>query len=95
MSKDARAVLKADGTPKKAYGRVYVNRDRCKGCGFCIEFCPRKVLTRDKTLNRLGYHPPHIAKLDACRGCDLCGLFCPDLAIYGVCLDSIEDDDEG
>ncbi|MFN4046656.1 MAG: ferredoxin family protein, partial [Acidilobaceae archaeon] len=25
-------------------GRPHINNDVCKGCGFCIEFCPIGVL---------------------------------------------------
>lgn len=71
---------------KKARGRVYVIPERCKGCGFCIEFCATRVLAEDESYNRKGYHPPKIVKSDSCTGCDLCGLFCPDFAIHGVRL---------
>ncbi|MCD6481219.1 MAG: 4Fe-4S binding protein, partial [Thermoplasmata archaeon] len=29
---------------KPPHGKVYIIKDRCKGCGFCIEFCPQGVL---------------------------------------------------
>ncbi|MGQ9796798.1 4Fe-4S binding protein [Desulfosoma sp.] len=32
--------------------------DRCKGCGYCIAFCPRDVLQESKRFNAKGYHPP-------------------------------------
>jgi 2-oxoglutarate ferredoxin oxidoreductase subunit delta len=71
---------------RKVRGVVYVNAARCKGCGYCIAFCPPKVLAFSDQLNRAGYHPPHLVNPDGCTGCDLCGLYCPDFAIYGVML---------
>lgn len=71
---------------RKARGTVYVNRNRCKGCGFCIEFCPPKVLAFAASYNEHGYHPPELMKDEGCTGCDLCGLYCPDFAIFGVRL---------
>lgn len=68
-------------TPK---GQVYINRERCKGCGFCIEFCPFRVLEFDTSFNSHGYHPPVIAESNKCTGCDLCGMYCPDFAIFGI-----------
>ncbi len=69
---------------RKSRGSVFIDWDRCKGCGFCIEFCPPKVLKFSDKFNTHGYHPPHLANEDACTGCDLCGLYCPDFAIFGV-----------
>ncbi len=69
---------------RKVRGTVYVDWDRCKGCGFCIEFCPPKVLVSSASFNEHGYHPPELARADGCTGCDLCGLYCPDFAIYAV-----------
>ncbi|HXE75760.1 MAG TPA: 4Fe-4S dicluster domain-containing protein [Candidatus Xenobia bacterium] len=80
----ARPVAGAGG--KKVRGVVYINSLRCKGCGFCIAFCPPKVLAFSHELNRAGYHPPRLVNPDGCTGCDLCGLYCPDFAIYGVML---------
>ena len=69
---------------KKFRGEVFINTDRCKGCGFCIEFCPPKVLASSEKYNSHGYHPPALVNETACTGCDLCGLYCPDFAIYGI-----------
>ena len=69
---------------RKSRGELFINRERCKGCGFCVEFCPTQVLAMDQELNRKGYHPPVIVDLEVCTGCDLCGLYCPDFAIHAV-----------
>jgi len=76
----------ATNKPRKVRGTVYINASRCKGCGFCIAFCPPKVLEFAEEFNAAGYHPPRLANPDGCTGCDLCGLYCPDFAIYGVML---------
>ncbi len=65
-------------------GSVVIIAERCKGCGFCVEFCPTKVLELSTAFNSKGYHPPHVVAPDKCTGCDLCGMYCPDFAIYGV-----------
>ena len=75
-----------DGKAKKVRGVIYLNLNRCKGCGFCIAFCPPKVLEFSDEFNAQGYHAPRLVNPDGCTGCDLCGLYCPDFAIYGVML---------
>ena len=69
---------------KRVRGIVYINLNRCKGCGFCIAFCPPGVLEFSEQFNAQGYHPPRLADAEGCTGCDLCGLYCPDFAIYAV-----------
>jgi 2-oxoglutarate ferredoxin oxidoreductase subunit delta len=66
-----------------AKGRVAIVVERCKACGFCVEFCPTKVLALSSAFNSKGYHPPHVVVPEKCSGCDLCGMYCPDFAIYG------------
>jgi len=70
--------------PKEIRGQVFINEELCKGCGFCIEFCPSSVLEFSEEFNSKGYHPPRAVRPEACTGCDLCGIYCPDFAIFGV-----------
>jgi 2-oxoglutarate ferredoxin oxidoreductase subunit alpha len=69
--------------PRPGKGTVFVRTEICKGCSFCIDFCPTDCLSFSKEFNPKGYHFPILSAPDACTGCDLCGLYCPDFAIYG------------
>jgi 2-oxoglutarate ferredoxin oxidoreductase subunit delta len=75
-------------TVQSPKGTVIIIRDRCKGCGFCVEFCPRGVLVLSSEFNKKGYHPPEVANPDRCVNCDLCERICPEFAIY--CLNQEE-----
>ncbi|MEE9151097.1 MAG: ferredoxin family protein [Thermoplasmata archaeon] len=63
-------------------GKVHVIEERCKDCGFCIEFCPRDVFEESEKFNSKGYHPPEVVNPDDCVNCKLCELICPEFAIY-------------
>jgi 2-oxoglutarate ferredoxin oxidoreductase subunit delta len=63
-------------------GIVHIIDERCKGCGFCVEFCPQGVLVFSKQTNAKGYHPPELTVDAHCINCGLCALLCPDFAIY-------------
>lgn len=64
------------------HGDIHVLTERCKGCGWCVEFCPRDVLETSNEINAKGYHPPKAVNPEACVGCGLCQLLCPEFAIY-------------
>ena len=70
---DAQKVLRGD---------VHILRERCKGCGYCVEYCPEKVLQLDRAFNKKGYHPPLVVEGKECVMCKLCELICPDFAIF-------------
>jgi len=60
---------------------VIIIPERCKGCGFCIEFCPKHILFESTEINSQGYHPVYISDNSKCTKCDICGMVCPDFAI--------------
>jgi 2-oxoglutarate ferredoxin oxidoreductase subunit delta len=66
------------------HGQVYLIPERCKGCRFCIQLCPRGVLQMSEQTNAKGYHLPEIApgKETACVHCDFCTMVCPEFAIF-------------
>jgi len=66
-----------------AKGSVQIVVERCKACGFCVEFCPSHALALSSAFNAKGYHPPNLVHPEKCSGCDLCGMYCPDFAIFG------------
>ena len=67
-------------------GIVHIVEERCKGCGYCIEYCPQQVLEFASTFNSKGYYPPTV-KLDNCLNCHYCELLCPEFAIFSVAAD--------
>jgi 2-oxoglutarate ferredoxin oxidoreductase subunit delta len=80
-----RTPLDADHVARTC-GDVIVIDDRCKGCGFCVEYCPRDVLVLASTFNRKGYHPPRVVHPGQCVNCNLCEMLCPEFAIFSFAI---------
>jgi len=55
--------------------------ERCKGCGLCVHFCPKKVLSVGNRRNLLGYRIVEITAPGKCTGCGVCYLMCPDVVL--------------
>ena len=63
---------------------AYVSVDKmfCKGCGLCVEVCPKGIMALDMDIiNSKGYHPAVCTDQDTCIACLSCALMCPDVAI--------------
>ena len=63
-------------------GKVSIIEDRCKGCSFCAEYCPRDVLEMSEHFNKKGYHLPYVKNPEDCVNCNFCEVICPEFAIY-------------
>jgi len=62
-------------------GKVTLDRERCKGCGYCVEFCPRNALVMSEELGPKGYTLAKVEDTNKCLGCGLCEIICPEFAI--------------
>lgn len=61
---------------------VTFNEDLCKGCGLCVDACPKKILRLSRErINVRGHHPAEIADRALCIGCAFCATMCPDCVI--------------
>lgn len=61
-----------------------INREWCKGCGICIEFCAKKVLELDMQNKAVP------VRTGDCVVCRLCEMRCPDLAIEIIAEEEVE-----
>ncbi len=62
--------------------KVTFKTDLCKGCGLCVDACPKKIIALDKeVLNAKGFHPAAITDQEKCIACAMCATMCPDVII--------------
>ncbi|MEE8469816.1 MAG: 4Fe-4S binding protein [Dehalococcoidia bacterium] len=62
-------------------GRVLIDKERCKGCDFCVDYCPRSVLKMSEELGPKGYYLAEVEDESKCLSCGLCEILCPEFAI--------------
>jgi len=62
--------------------RIHFRPEFCKGCGYCIEICPKRVYRKALAYNAMGYSLPEIAHGEECIACLRCQTLCPDLALF-------------
>ncbi len=62
--------------------KLSILTDRCKGCGLCVAYCPKKILTLNgEELHSCGYTPVTVTDMAACIACGSCYRICPDCVI--------------
>jgi 2-oxoglutarate ferredoxin oxidoreductase subunit delta len=83
------------GDVKPIKGKIHIKKDRCKGCAFCVEYCPKDVLEMSEEFNVKGYHPPFVRDEDACVYCQLCESICPEFAIFVTIKEEEEEGEKG
>lgn len=60
---------------------IKIDKERCKGCEFCVHFCPKKAIRMADGLNSKGHRFSCVDESVECSGCAVCAKFCPDVAI--------------
>jgi 2-oxoglutarate ferredoxin oxidoreductase subunit delta len=65
----------------KTKGKIIVDKELCKGCGYCIEACPAGVIEEEMQFNKKGYFTVSAVRIEQCTGCARCAQVCPDIAI--------------
>ena len=53
---------------------ITVDKEKCNGCGECVDICPSEVL-------ELVDEKCEVAKIEECLGCESCVETCPESAI--------------
>ncbi len=61
--------------------KLKIDKERCKGCLFCVSMCPRRALEMSTEVNDKGLQYVILKCPDKCNGCGMCALVCPDTAI--------------
>ncbi len=64
----------------KMTGKIIINTERCKGCGLCVQVCPRASIAISKRSNKSGYFPAKVKNSD-CTGWAACAIICPEAVI--------------
>lgn len=64
--------------------KVVLSTSRCKGCGYCVNACPVKAISRTGIKNAKGYEVITVNQA-LCIQCGTCYTVCPDyvFTVYG------------
>jgi len=62
-------------------GKITIDVKRCKGCEYCIIYCPKKCITLSHDINMLGVRYAEFSNPEACIACNICARVCPEVCI--------------
>lgn len=57
-----------------------IESEKCKGCCYCIDVCPKEAIKTLGRSNKKGYDYVEINEA-ACNGCGTCYIVCPDCCV--------------
>ena len=60
---------------------IHIDEERCKGCGYCVELCPREVLEMSSEMSSKGYLVAKVCDESKCLACGFCEAICPEFAV--------------
>lgn len=60
---------------------ITISKEVCKGCGLCVNACPKEVIAIGSESNKAGYFTAESVNPEKCIGCALCAMMCPDTCI--------------
>ncbi len=66
---------------KVAGSKVDVDKTKCKGCQYCLIYCPKHCFKMSEDVNRHGVHYAEFIGKAECISCGLCAAVCPDICI--------------
>ncbi len=62
--------------------KVTFKTDLCKGCGLCVDACPKKLIKiAENKINAKGHSPAEMTDQKKCIACAFCATMCPDCVI--------------
>ena len=62
---------------------VEITSSRCKGCGVCVQTCPKECLVLGSEINKLGYQYARFEQ-NGCVACGMCFYSCPEFGAIKV-----------
>lgn len=60
---------------------LLLNAVMCKGCTYCVKYCPKRIIEMGTDRNNYGHFYPVFKNTEACTSCGICAVMCPESAL--------------